>query len=79
MGKTDYYKLFTKWKLLREKQISYINAYRWNLEKWNSWAYLQDSSRDADVENRLVDTVGEGKSGMNWESSIETYTRPWVK
>ena len=25
----------------REKQISYINANMWNLEKWYSWAYLQ--------------------------------------
>ena len=25
----------------REKQISYINAYMWNLEKWYWWSYLQ--------------------------------------
>ena len=34
---------------------------------------------DIDVENRLVDTVGEGKGGMNWDSSVETYTLPYVK
>ena len=26
-----------------------------------------------------MDTVGEGMGGMNWESSIETYTLPYVK
>ena len=35
--------------------------------------YLQDSSGGVDMENRLVDVVGEGEGGMNWESSIETY------
>ena len=28
------------------------------------------SSGDADIENRFVDTVGEGESGMNGQSSI---------
>ena len=32
---------------------------------------------DADTEYRLEDTAGEG--GTNWESSIETYTLPYVK
>ena len=27
----------------------------------------------------LLDTVGEGADGMNWKSSIETYTAPFVK
>ena len=26
-----------------------------------------------DVENGLMDTVGEGKGGMNWEVSIDIY------
>ena len=29
---------------------------------------------DPDVEKRLVDTVGEGKSGMNRDSSTDAYT-----
>ena len=41
--------------------------------------YLQDSSGDADIENRPVDTVGEGEGGTNWGSSMETYTLPHVK
>ena len=46
----------------------------WNLEKWYWWTYLQRRNRDADVEKGLVDTVGEGKDGTNWESTIDMYT-----
>ena len=35
-------------------------------------------NRDADIENRLVDAVGEGEGEMKWESSIDTYTLPRV-
>ena len=49
----------------REKQISYVNACIWNLEKWYSWTYLQGSNRDADLKKGLVDTIGEGEGGMN--------------
>ena len=31
------------------------------------------------VESRLVDTVGEGEGGKNWESSIDIYTLSCVK
>ena len=31
---------------------------------------MQGKNGDSDVENRHVDTVGEGESGMNGESSI---------
>ena len=43
-----------------EKQIPYINVYIWNLEKYYWWTYLQGRNRDGDIENRHVDTVGEG-------------------
>ena len=42
--------------------------YIWNLEKWYWSIYLGDCNRDADIQNRLVDTVGEGEGGMNWQS-----------
>ena len=63
----------------KEKQISYINVHVWNLERWYWWTYLQDSNEDADIENRLLDTVGEKKGGMIWESRNETYALPFVK
>ena len=40
---------------------------------------MQDSKRDTDVKNRLLDSVGEGEGGMIWESSIETCVLPHVK
>ena len=40
---------------------------------------MWDSKRDTDIKNRLLDSVGEGESGMIWENSIETYILPYVK
>ena len=71
---------YTEWsKSERKKQISYINEYIQNLEKWYWWTYLQGRNRDTDIEKRFVDTAGERKGGTNWESSIETYTLPYIK
>ena len=33
---------------------------------------MQNRKRDTDVQNRLVDSVGEGEGGMFQENSIET-------
>ena len=63
----------------RERQTLYINTYIWNLERWYWWAYFQGSSGDPDIENRLLDTVGEGEGGTNGESSVETYMSLLVK
>ena len=40
---------------------------------------MQGSNEDADIGNRLVDPVGEGEGGTNGESSMETFTLPYVK
>ena len=40
---------------------------------------MQDSKRDTDIKKRLLDSVGEGKDGMIWENSTETYILPYVK
>ena len=40
---------------------------------------MQDSKRDTDTENRLLDSVGEGKGGIIWENSIETCVKPYAK
>ena len=40
---------------------------------------MQDSKRDTDVWNSLLDSVGEGKGGMIWENGIETYIISYVK
>ena len=62
------------WQLIKD-----INTYIWNLEEWYRWAYVQGSKGDTDVKNRLFNLVEEGKGGMIWENSIETYTLPCVK
>ena len=43
-------------------------------QKNGTGTYLQGRNRD--IENRLVDIVGEGAGGTNQESIIETYTLP---
>ena len=40
---------------------------------------MQNRKRDTDVQNRLLDSVGEGKGGMFRENSIETYILSRVK
>ena len=40
---------------------------------------MQDRKRDADVKNRLLDSVGEGEGGMLRENSIETSILSRVK
>ena len=40
---------------------------------------MQDSKRNTDVKNRLLDSVGEGKGGMIWVNNIETCVLPYVK
>ena len=57
----------TEWsKSEREKQISYINAYLCNLEKWYRWTGLQGRNRDTDVENKRMDTKGEKQGVVVW-------------
>ena len=40
---------------------------------------MRDSKRDTDVQNSLLDSVGEGEGGMIWENGIETCILSYVK
>jgi len=42
---------------------------------------MQNSKRDTDVKNRLLDSVGEGEGDLRmiWENSIETCILSYVK
>ena len=40
---------------------------------------MQDSKRDTDVWNSLLDSVGEGEGGMIWENGIETCIISYMK
>ena len=40
---------------------------------------MRDSKRDTDVQNSLLDSVGEVEGGMVWENGIETCILSYVK
>ena len=40
---------------------------------------MRDSKRDTEVQNSLLDSVGEGEGGMIWENGIETCILSYVK
>ena len=40
---------------------------------------MQDSKRDTDVQNSLLDSVGEREGGMIWENGIETCIISYMK
>ena len=40
---------------------------------------MRDSKKDTDVQNRLLDSVGEGKGVMIWENGIETCIISYMK
>ena len=55
-----------------EKQVSYINAYTWNLENC-----IHDLICKTEIDTQMQrKTYGhqEGKGGMNWEIGIDAYT-----
>ena len=39
----------------------------------------RDSKRGTDIQNSLLDSVGEGEGGMIWENGIETCILPYMK
>ena len=53
-----------------EKQILYINAYMWDLEKWYRWAHLQNRKKHI-VENKHVKIKGRKGGGVDWEIGID--------
>ena len=54
---------YTQWsKLEREKQISYINAYIWNLERRYCWTYLQGNDGDSPWGHKDLDMT----EWLNW-------------
>ena len=73
---------YTEWsKPERKTPIQYTNTYIWNLERWQWWPCMQDSEKDTEVYNGLLDSEGEGEGGMIWENGIETCTlscKNWI-
>ena len=50
-----------------EKQISYIKAYTWNLERWYWWTCLKGRKGDTGLEN------SGGRRGANGDGSMHTH------
>ena len=70
---------YTEWsKSERKTAIQYINAYIWNLERWQWWP-ICETAKETEIRNRVLDSVGEGKDGMFWENSVETSILSRVK
>ena len=67
---------YTEWS---QKDKYHILTHIWNLERWYRWSCVQGSKGDADIKNRLLDSVGKGEGGIVWENSIETHTLAYVK
>jgi len=57
-----------------KKQISYINAYIWNLERQYWWTYLQGNNGDAGTEDRRWTLRLEGESEVWREHHGNIYT-----
>ena len=71
---------FTEWsKSEREREISYSNAYIQNLEKRYWRIYLQASSGETDIENRLMDMGSREERVRCMERVTWKLTLPYVK
>ena len=71
---------YTEWsKSEREREISYNNAYIWSLEKYYWKIYLQGSSGEKDIDNRLMDTE-RGEERVRYMLRVTwKLTLPYVK
>ena len=59
----------TKWSEGSEKQISYINAYTWNLERWCWWTYLDRAGMETWTWENGVWTQW-GKERVRWTEGV---------
>ena len=41
-----------------------MNAYIWDLERWDQQSYMWGSKGDTDIKKRLSESMGEGEGGM---------------
>ena len=64
---------------LKEKNKYHVLTHMYGMQEDYWYTYLQGCHGDAVIEYRLVDTVGEGEDGKNWQSNMETYKLPYVK
>ena len=56
----------------KEKHQYSILTHIYEIQKDGNDNCMRESKRDTDVQNGLLDSVGEGEGGMIWENDIET-------
>ena len=56
----------------KEKHQYSILTYIYGIQKDGNDNPVCETARDTDVQNELLDTVGEGEGGMKWENVIVT-------
>ena len=55
-----------------EREILYVNAYMWNLEKWYRLTHLQSKNRDTEIENKHQGGEGGWDELEDWDWCIYT-------
>ena len=72
----------TEWsKPDRDRQISYVTTYRWNLKTDTKWTYSWNRNRLTDIENKLMVHKGDSSSGgeRNYQFGVNIYKLLYIK
>ena len=63
----------------KEKDQYSILTHIYGIQKDGNDNPVSETARDTDVQNSLLDSVGEGEHGMIWENGIETCKISYMK
>ena len=63
----------------KEKHQYSILMHIYGIQKDGNNNPVCETAKETDVQNSLLDSVGEGKGGMIWENGIETCILSYVK
>ena len=63
----------------KEKHQYSILTHIYGIQKDGNNNPVRETARDTDVQNSLLDSVGEGESGMIWDNGLETGILSHVK
>ena len=63
----------------KEKHQDSLLTHIYGIQKDGNDNLVCETARDTDVQNSLLDSVGDGEGGMIWENGIETRILSYVK
>ena len=63
----------------KEKHQYSILTHTYGIQKDGNDNPVWETAKDTDVQNSLLDSVGEGEGGMIWENGIETCVISYMK